>query len=193
MAGFSVFPLIAFHYKALGIVPDAEIPVFYAVAMAVDGLVALGIGKAYDRAGLPALVFIPVISIFIPFLAFSAGYYAALAGAVLWGAVMGMQETIMRAAVADFTAAGKRGAAYGIFNTVYGAGWFTGSVILGILYEVEITYMIAFMVLMQLASLPVFLWMKKRAVGETGATGGYRHLIGSSPRKDIRIPSSHYS
>ena len=36
MAGFIVFPLLAFHFKAFSIIPDADIPAFYAIAMAVD-------------------------------------------------------------------------------------------------------------------------------------------------------------
>jgi MFS family permease len=164
MAGFAVFPLIAFHYKALGVVPDAEIPVFYAIAMAVDGVVALLIGRAYDRVGLLALVTVPAVSILIPLFAFSPAYFPALLGAVLWGASMGIQETILRAAIADFTSIGKRGIAYGIFNTVYGAGWFTGSVVTGLLYETNIGYVVWFMVLMQLAALPA-LWWVKRGIG----------------------------
>jgi len=173
MLGFAVFPLIAYHYKAFGIVPDAQIPVFYAIAMAVDGIVALIIGKLYDRKGMLALLAVPLASILVPLFAFSDGYGAALAGAVLWGAVMGMQETILRAAIADFTSIRKRGFAYGIFNTLYGAGWFIGSLILGYLYEISIPYVVAFMILAQLAALPA-LWQVKRALdaADTGLGGG---------------------
>ncbi|HEX3001360.1 MAG TPA: MFS transporter [Methanoregula sp.] len=50
MAGFVVFPLLAFHYKALGIIPDAEIPLFYAIAMGVDAVAALLIGRTNGMA-----------------------------------------------------------------------------------------------------------------------------------------------
>lgn len=179
MAGFAVFPLIAFHYKAFNIVPDAQIPVFYAIAMAVDGIVALAIGKLYDKKGLLSLLAVPVVSIAVPLFAFSTGYYAALLGAVLWGAVMGMQETILRAAIADFTSIRKRGFAYGIFNTLYGAGWFIGSLVLGFLYEVNIMYVVAFMILAQLAALPA-LWQVKRAL-DAPDTGGGSGGNGTSP------------
>ncbi|NMB77775.1 MAG: MFS transporter, partial [Methanomicrobiales archaeon] len=81
MAGFIVFPLLAFHYKALGIIPDAEIPVFYAIAMGVDAVAALIIGRAYDRYGTRVLFLVPVIGILIPLVAFSPAYPFALAGA----------------------------------------------------------------------------------------------------------------
>lgn len=157
MAGFVVFPLLAFHYKASAIIPDAEIPAFYAVAMAVDAAVALMAGRGYDRYGLVVLLFVPVIGMAIPFFAFSQSFTAALAGAVLWGASMGMQETVLRAAVADFTLPGGRGFAYGIFNTVYGGAWFAGSIAIGALYTLGTGYAAAFMILMQCAALPV-LW-----------------------------------
>ncbi len=158
MAGFVVFPLLAFHFKALSIVPDAEIPAFYAIAMAVDAIVALGAGRAYDRYGLVVLGAVPLVSLAIPLIVFCPFYSGALAGAALWGASMGMQETVLRAAVADFTPPGGRGFAYGVFNTIYGGAWFAGSLVIGALYEFNIGYAAAFMVVMQCAALPVF-WL----------------------------------
>lgn len=157
MAGFVVFPLLAFHYKALGIIPDAEIPLFYAIAMGVDAVAALAIGKAYDRYGISVLTFVPVTGILIALVAFTPSYTVALAGAVLWGISMGMQETILRAAVADFTAMGERGFAYGIFNTIYGGAWFAGSIAIGALYTLNPLYAAGFMVILQVAALPVLL------------------------------------
>jgi MFS family permease len=157
MAGFIVFPLLAFHFKAFSIVPDADIPAFYAIAMAVDAVVALVTGKAYDRYGVVVLVTMPVIGLAIPLVAFTHSYIAALAGSVLWGASMGMQEAILRAAVADFTPPGGRGFAYGVFNTIYGGGWFAGSVVIGALYTVDTLYAAGFMFLMQAAAVPVLL------------------------------------
>ncbi|MFA5267260.1 MAG: MFS transporter [Methanoregula sp.] len=157
MAGFIVFPLLAYHFKAFSIVPDAEIPALYAIAMAVDALVALVTGKAYDRHGVVVLVLMPVLGLLIPLVAFSHSYIAAVAGSVLWGASMGMQEAILRAAVADFTPPGGRGFAYGVFNTIYGGAWFAGSVITGALYTVDVWYAAGFMFLMQCAAVPVLL------------------------------------
>jgi MFS family permease len=155
MAGFIVFPLLAYHFKAFSIVPDAEIPALYAIAMAVDALVALVTGKAYDRHGIIVLILMPLLGLLVPLVAFSHSYVAAVAGSVLWGASMGMQEAILRAAVADFTPPGGRGFAYGIFNTIYGGAWFAGSVIIGALYTVDVVYAAGFMFLMQCAAVPV--------------------------------------
>jgi MFS family permease len=176
MAGFIVFPLLAYHYKALAVIPDAEIPAFYAIAMAVDAVVALAAGRAYDRYGFPVLFFVPVIGIAIPLAAFSPAFIPALLGAVLWGASMGLQETVLRAAVADFTPSGKRGFAYGVFNTAYGAAWFLGSLAIGALYTIGPLYAAAFMILMQAAAVPV-IWSLLRHQRERAgppATGELR-------------------
>lgn len=169
MAGFIVFPLLAFHFKAFSIIPDADIPAFYAIAMAVDAVVALVTGKAYDRYGVGVLVLMPVFGLAIPLIAFSHSYIAALAGSVLWGASMGMQEAILRAAVADFTPPGGRGFAYGVFNTIYGGAWFAGSIVIGALYTVNVLYAAGFMFLMQCAAVPVLLEVvREQRLNRTG-------------------------
>ncbi|HOP66704.1 MAG TPA: MFS transporter [Methanoregulaceae archaeon] len=162
MAGFFVFPLLAFHFKQLSIVPDAQIPFFYAIAMGVDAVVALIIGKAYDRRGIGVLFLLPILGACVPVLAFSFGYPGALLGTILWGAAMGVQETVLRAAVADYTHISKRGTAYGILNTVYGAAWFAGSVTMGMLYEFNISLLIAFVAIMQAGGFVIFHHLMRR-------------------------------
>ena len=169
MAGFIVFPLLAFHFKAFFIVPDADIPAFYAIAMAVDALVALVTGKAYDRYGVIVLVTMPVLGVAIPLIAFTHSYVFALAGSVLWGASMGMQEAILRAAVADFTPPGGRGFAYGVFNTIYGGAWFAGSIVIGALYTVDPVYAAGFMAIMSAAAIPVLFAVVKEQRKAMGA------------------------
>jgi len=167
VAGFANFQLIAYHLAARSIVPQAQIPLLYALAMGVDAVVALIIGKTYDRIGLVSLLALPLLTIPIPFLGFSGSYALAVAGVVLWGAVMGIQETIMRAAIADLTPMARRGLAYGIFNTAYGAAWFAGGVVIGILYEHAIGLVIAFAVAMQLLSLPLVVILYRRSGGKS--------------------------
>jgi MFS family permease len=161
MAGFAVFPLMAYHFSATSLVPPAQIPVFYAIAMAADALFALVIGKFYDRTGFLVLLVIPLVNLPIATLAFSGGYYGALAAAILWGISMGGQETVLRAALADLTSIKKRGMAYGIFNTLYGGAWFVGSVVLGLLYGIDLRILITYSVLMQILALGAFFWLQK--------------------------------
>ena len=160
VAGFSHFQIISYHFKTRAIVPDAYIPVFYAVAMGVDGLVALVTGKLYDRIGLRSLMIIPVMTMPIPFLAFSYSYNLAFGSIVLWGAVMGIHETIMRAAIADLAPIERRGSAYGIFNALYGAAWFLGSTAMGFLYDRSISQLTLFVVLVEAIALSAFFLLK---------------------------------
>jgi len=161
MAGFATFPVIAYHFAVTGTVTEAEIPLFYAVAMGVDAVAALAIGRAYDRFGLSVLLSVPLLGICIPFLAFGTDHALAFAAVVLWGAAMGAQETVLRAALADYTHISKRGTAYGVFNTVYGAAWFAGSAVIGWAYAFSIPYVIGFLVLMQVLALGAFAWMSR--------------------------------
>jgi len=163
VAGFANFQLISSHLKVQAIVPDAQIPIIYAIAMGVDALAALVVGKTYDRIGLTSLLAVPLLTLPIPFLAFSYSYSLVLISIILWGVVMGIQETIMRAAIADMTPVGRRGFAYGVFNTAYGAGWFLGGALMGLLYELSINHLILFAVVMELISIPLFFLVRRAA------------------------------
>jgi MFS family permease len=163
VAGFANFQLVSYHLKVQAIVPDAQIPIIYAIAMGVDALSALVIGKTYDKIGLVSLLAVPLLTLPIPFLVFSHSYSLVLIGMVLWGVVMGVQETVMRAAIADLTPVERRGFAYGMFNAAYGASWFLGSALMGLLYELSINYLILFAVVMELTSIPLLVAVKRAA------------------------------
>ena len=159
--GYVDFPLIAYHFKRVSIVSDDWIPIFYAIAMGVDALAALLFGRLFDRIGISILIAAAFISsIFAP-LVFFGGFYFALLGMVLWGVGMGAQESIMRAAIAGMVSMDRRGSAYGIFNTGYGIFWFLGSALMGILYDTSIPALVVFSIISQLASVPLFLLVRK--------------------------------
>ncbi len=156
VAGFASFQIISYHFKIHGVVSDSLIPILYAIAMGVDALVALIIGRTYDKIGLKSLITIPLLTVFIPFFAFSSSFIPALISAVLWGSVMGIHETIMRAAIADLTSLDHRGTAYGIFNTIYGGAWFIGCTLMGFLYDLSLPAVFVFVVFMELMAIVVF-------------------------------------
>lgn len=162
-AGYADFPLMAYHFKKVSIASDSWIPIFYSVAMGVDALAALVLGRFFDRIGISILIFITALaSLFAP-LVFLGNFNLALAGTALWGVGMGAQESIMRAVVAQMVPADKRGSAYGVFNGGYGLFWFSGSVLMGVLYDWSISSLIVFSVAIQLASLPLLLAVKKES------------------------------
>jgi predicted MFS family arabinose efflux permease len=171
--GFASWAILGFHFKAKGILSDAEIPLFYAVAMGVDGLAALIVGISYDRlkkrlasekGGLALLVIIPAFSILIPVLGFSSSKPLAIAAAVVWGIVMGTHETIMKSAIADITPLKKRGAGYGIFNGAYGLAVFAGSAAMGLLYDISLSWVIGLAMAVEAAALVVFIFLRKEAL-----------------------------
>ena len=170
--GFVNFALIGYHFKAKNVLSDAQIPLFYAIAMAIDGVAAWFIGTYYDRlkkrsdnekAGLGALLTIPLFSIFIPIFAFSLNFTFALISALIWGIVMGIHETIMKSAIADLTPMKRRGTGYGIFNTAYGLAMFIGSAAMGVLYDHSLAAVIVVTIALQIFAIPVFFLMKKEA------------------------------
>ncbi len=168
--GFINFALMGFHMKSSRIVSDNYIPFFYAVAMVVDAIFAIIIGKLYDNlknknkkedSGLLLLIMIPIITIFIIPLAFSYNVSLIFLSVILWGIVMGAHETIMKAAIADITSIKKRGTGYGVFNFIYGLSFFLGSSFVGILYEFSKGIMLITLIIFQFLSIFAFYILKK--------------------------------
>ncbi|MCS6768172.1 MAG: MFS transporter [Candidatus Nitrosocaldus sp.] len=168
VAGYAHFQLISYHVKFTSAMDDAYIPLLFAAAMGVDALVAIIAGYLFDRRGLAALLLIPLTSIPIAPLAFSLNPIYIVVGVVLWGAVMGMQETMMRAAIAGMVDGARLATAYGLFNGVYGIAWFSGSMIMGMLYDTSVAGVIVFSVALSTISLLLLLVML--GIGVKGST-----------------------
>jgi len=160
--GFADFPLASFHIKTAGILSDEWIPLLYSGAMGVDAVSALLLGRLYDRKGLIVLVFAVCATALSAPLVFLSGAGPLIAGMALWGVGMGAQESVVRAVVTDITHAGKRATAYGLFNAGFGFAWFAGSAIMGFLYGKNVTWMVAFSVSAQLASIPFLFLVRRR-------------------------------
>jgi len=167
--GFINFVLIGYHIKLHAILPDAYIPLLYAIAMGIDAVMALVIGKTYDtlktkkqndKAGLLTLLVIPFLSMFIPLLAFSFNSLFIVMSMILWGMIMGTHETVMRSVIADITPLEKRGTGYGVFSTIYGMALFGGSVMVGFLYDFSIPLLIEITIVVELIAVFFFyiLW-----------------------------------
>ena len=169
-AGYADFPLIAYHLKKVSVAADGSIPLLYALAMAVDAVAALVLGRMFDARGLPILIVVPLLSCLFAPLVFSHNLALVVIGTALWGVGMGAQESIVRAAIAAMIPADRRGTAYGVFNSVYGIAWFAGSALMGILYDISIPALIAFSVISQLAAVPILSTLP-RANGLTSARG----------------------
>ncbi|RUP06705.1 MAG: hypothetical protein EKK34_03485 [Mycobacterium sp.] len=76
-----------------------------AVVTDIGEAAALASGWRYDRFGAKTLVALPVLSILVALTAFGRSVALVIAGALLWGAAVGIQESALRAVVADLVMA----------------------------------------------------------------------------------------
>ena len=140
------------------LVNSGTMPLLYAGAMLVDAVAALVFGLLYDKNGVRALVWSTLLS--VPFAIFIFAFNSVpmlLLGIALWGVGMGAQESILKAAVTSMVPKTSRATGYGVFECAFGAFWFLGSWLLGVLYDVSIPAMVVVSVLAQLAAIPFYI------------------------------------
>ena len=80
---------------------------------------------------------------------------------ILWGIGLGAQGSLLSAILSDLIPANKRGTAFGLFDAGFGIAWFAGSWLMGVLYGKSIAAVVAFSVVLQLLSLPIFFFLNK--------------------------------
>ncbi len=164
-AGFVDFSLIAYHLSKTKIFSNAMIPFSYALAMGVSAVTAPLFGYLYDRFGLMVLLLLLIVVVFFAPLIFLTHNWLCILGVVIWGVGVAANEALMRAIVANMVSINHRASAYGIFNLVYGIAWFIGSVILGVLYDINVLLLVAFAVIVQVAALPILFLVLRKDVG----------------------------
>ncbi len=160
-AGYADFNLISFHLQKASLASSDQIPILYAIAMGVSAISALILGRWFDRRGFSVLILAAVLAAFFAPFSFLGGFSLAVVGMILWGLGMGIQDSLMSAPVAVTVSADRRAFAYGVFNACYGLFWFAGSALMGLLYDVSIPALVAFSVIIQLASIPTLLYVAK--------------------------------
>jgi MFS family permease len=149
--GFWIY-CIAIFLNTLGLIPVALIlytgssilqplgqqwivPLLYVVVQAVDAPMALVSGHLFDKVGVKLLVLPFLLAIFPAFFVSYGGLFGVVAACITFGFVLGMQESIYRAAICDLVPLGRRGTAYGIFNTALGLGTLASGIIFGFLID----------------------------------------------------------
>lgn len=110
-------------------------PVFaaliYTLIQAVDMFSALFAGFMYDRHG-RSFLFLPFsLSVVPSILTLLGGELNLIVAAIIYGLILGMQESIYRAAISGLVPDHQRGSAYGIFNTFYGIGSLMSAAVFG--------------------------------------------------------------
>lgn len=133
-AGLVTFGVISFHLTQDGVVGLAVVPVVYAGAMAAGAMAALATGWLYERLAGRILLVLPVLVSAVPLLAFSDRVGLAVAGVLVWGAAVGVQDSTVKALVADLVPKTRRATAYGAFAAVQGGAAVLGGGVAGWLY-----------------------------------------------------------
>lgn len=166
--GFMDFPLVTLHLAATYGVPERSLPLFYALAMIADAFAALLFGWLYDRFRFLVLLLAGGLSAFCAvFLFCSDSLPWLLVGIVLWGAGMGAQESVFKAAVVTLCPCGGRSTAFGLFECCFGLCWFAGSWLMGWLYERDPFQLALFSVGAQLCALPLYAMLHRRSAASS--------------------------
>lgn len=153
MVGFATFGVLSYHMVTRGVLSAAAVPLVYAATMAADAVAALLSGWMYDRVGPKTLAGLPVLSALVPVIAFTEQVWLVVAGALLWGAAVGIQESTLRAVVADIVAPPRRATAYGVFAAGLGVATAAGGALTGWLYDTSIAALIGTVVAVQMAAI----------------------------------------
>ena len=156
-AGLVTFGVISFHLSREQVVPIAAVPVVYAAAMAAAAVAALLTGWAYARLRGRVLLTLPLLVAAVPPLAFSNTPTTAVAGVLLWGAAVGVQDSTVKALVADLVPSRRRATAYGLFAAVQGAAAIAGGAMAGSLYSRSVPALVAAVAATQLVALALLI------------------------------------
>lgn len=161
--GFADYPLIAYHFSKNHEIDKNLIPIFYAGAMGVDAIAAILLGKLFDKYGIKIVIISTLISLFFAPLLFLSNFLAIIIiGIICWGIGMAAQESIIRSVLSSILPPDKKGTGFGIFYAIFGFAWFVGSFFMGWLYDISITLLVIFSVLMQFLSIPVLIIISKK-------------------------------
>ena len=151
--GLVTFGIIGYHLTVEGLVPVATVPIVYAGAMGVEALAALGVGLVYDRHGGAVLYAVPVLVALVPPLALSGSVALSLVGVAVWGLAYGVQDSTVKALVAEVVEAPRRATAYGVFAGVQGAFAIVGGLLSGWLYDRSLPALVGVVAVSQLVAL----------------------------------------
>ncbi|MET3808280.1 MFS family permease [Nakamurella sp. UYEF19] len=163
--GIASFPLLAFHAQTQGLLTEAQIPVLFAVAMLVDGVSGLLMGRVYDRRGPKVLLIVPIAAAAAA-IAFTNHAPLIWVGVAIWGVVNGILDSTIKAVVTQLVTSTARAAAFGWLALVRGFGLLVAGAVLGLAYERSITVVIVVIVAANVVALAA-LWSVLRRIEQT--------------------------
>jgi MFS family permease len=156
-AGLMTFGVISYRFVDAGLVSLAAVPLVYALAMAVEAVAALATGDLFDRWGGRVLLGVPVLVAVVPLCVFADRLWVVLAGVVGWGAAYGIQDSTVKAYVADLVPSRRRATAYGVFAAVQGVGALVGGAVAGALVSHHVGVLAAIVGALQVLALALLI------------------------------------
>jgi MFS family permease len=169
--GLMTFGVISFHLVHEDLVAVAVVPIVYAGAMAAEAVASLGTGFAYDRVGAGTLVVLPIVVAAVPVLVFTDRVGLAVGGVLLWGAATGVQDSTVKALVADLVPVARLGTAYGAFAAFQAVAALAGGVLAGWLYDVDRALLVGVIGGAQAIALALLVGVLVRARGASDPAG----------------------
>jgi len=140
----AIFSLGAFNFSFVLVnakeagVTDSLLPLVYAIVNVAHTAIAIPAGVLSDRIG-KEKVLVLGYSIFLftamLILSYPATGFNALLVAILFGAYIGIIETIQRALIPKYAKNDLRGTAYGLYYLVVGSAFFISNAVVGTLWE----------------------------------------------------------
>jgi len=162
-AGLVSYGLIGFHLVADGIVSSETVPLIYSLGMAAAAVAALVVGWAYDRRGARILVALPFLVSIVPALVFSSALWAALVGVTIWGFAARLQDSTVKALVADLVSSGRLAGAYGVFAAIQGSAALGGGAAAGYLYPRSLPLLVVLVIAAQAVALILLIVTLRRS------------------------------
>lgn len=135
----------------------------YLVAALIFPRAALVTGWAYDRFGGHVLLMLPVLVSAVPASVFAPHLLAVLSGVAIWGVAIGLQDSTVKALVADLVPGDRLAGAYGTLAAVQGVAAIIGGAAAGYLYPRSLPALVAVVAVLQLISLGLLLSVRRTA------------------------------
>ena len=155
--GLVSYGIISYHFAQRGLISLPAIPVVFAGAMAAAAIAALANGWMYDKVGARVLLALPLLVALVAPLALAGHMAWALLGMLLWGFATGLQDSTIKALVADLVPAARRATAYGVFAAIQGVAALLGGAVVGALYDASIVWLSLIIAVAEAASLGLLL------------------------------------
>jgi len=159
--GIASFPLLAFHAQTQDLLTSAQIPLVFALAMAVDGLSGLVMGRFYDRRGPGVLLLVPVAAC-VSAVAFTGNATLVWVGVAIWGVVNGILDSTVKAVVTELVEPAGRSIAFGWLALARGLGLLLAGVVMGLAYDQSITLLVWLIVGINAVALTAMAWVLAR-------------------------------